>query len=66
MFSSKADISEVSEFAPPKYQRVLSYISGWLCALGWQAFIANASFAVGQSIFILASLYHPDFVQQPW
>lgn len=26
----------VSEFAPPSCQKVLSYISGWLSALGWQ------------------------------
>lgn len=24
----------VSEFAPPRFQNVLSYISGWLAALG--------------------------------
>ncbi|GAB7356488.1 hypothetical protein MBLNU459_g7247t2 [Dothideomycetes sp. NU459] len=26
----------VSEFAPPKYQKFLSYIVGWMCVLGWQ------------------------------
>lgn len=32
----------VSEFAPPNMQKFLSYISGWLAALGWQAFIASS------------------------
>jgi choline transport protein len=26
----------VSEFAPPRWQKVLSYYSGWLTAIGWQ------------------------------
>lgn len=56
----------VSEFAPPSSQKMLSYVSGWLSALGWQAFIANASFAAGQGILILVTLYHPDYVILQW
>lgn len=25
----------VSEFAPRKYQKQLSYVVGWLCVIGW-------------------------------
>ncbi|KAM0691452.1 hypothetical protein Q7P36_010223 [Cladosporium allicinum] len=46
----------VSEFAPPSIQNVLSYTSGWLAALGWQAFIATTSFGAGYTILISASL----------
>jgi choline transport protein len=34
----------VSEFAPRKQQRFLSYIVGWLAALGWQALIATTAY----------------------
>lgn len=30
------DHAQVSEFSPAKYQKLLSYISGWLTAIGWQ------------------------------
>jgi amino acid transporter len=26
----------VSAFADPRYERLLSYISGWVCSVGWQ------------------------------
>lgn len=31
-----------------------------------EAFIANASFAAGQSILIVVTLYHPDYVILQW
>lgn len=37
----------VSEFAPVGVQKVLSYVVGWFCVLGWQAGIAGQSFSVG-------------------
>jgi hypothetical protein len=41
MFDKPADSYghrfQVSEFAPPRLQKQLSYGVGWLCALGWQA-----------------------------
>ena len=46
----------VSEFAPPSMQKILSYASGYLAALGWQGFIATASYMTGQQIFIAASV----------
>ncbi|TKA55667.1 hypothetical protein B0A55_11956, partial [Friedmanniomyces simplex] len=33
----------VSEFAPRSQQKFLSYITGWLAALGWQALIATTA-----------------------
>ncbi|KAK6437770.1 hypothetical protein LTR95_006042 [Oleoguttula sp. CCFEE 5521] len=56
----------VSVFAPPKAQRYLSYISGWLDALGWQAFIAVAAFQAGNLILILVAESTPSYTQQPW
>ena len=55
----------VSEFAPPSCQAFMSYMSGWLSALGWQAFIAVAAYQAGALILTLATLNSPDYVPQP-
>jgi hypothetical protein len=47
-------------------QKILSYASGYLAALGWQAFIASGSYSTGQQIFIVASVYNPEFVPERW
>jgi len=56
----------VSEFAPPSMQKFLSYISGWLSALGWQAFIASAAFQSAATILTLASMSFPAYEPQVW
>jgi choline transport protein len=40
----------VSEFAPPKYQKLLSYFTGWMSTLSWQAGTASGPFLVGTMI----------------
>lgn len=40
----------VSEFAPRSMQKLLSYLVGWFCVLGWQAGIAGQCFTVGLQI----------------
>ncbi|KAJ5222250.1 uncharacterized protein N7469_008490 [Penicillium citrinum] len=40
----------VSEFAAPRFQRFLSYITGWLSVLGWQAAFASICFLCGTLI----------------
>lgn len=39
----------VSEFAPPRFQKGLSYATGWLIAMGWQTFLCGVSFSVVSS-----------------
>ncbi|KAM6508466.1 hypothetical protein FALCPG4_018317 [Fusarium falciforme] len=34
----------VSEFAPPQYQKFISYLMGWMCVLGWQTSCASSAF----------------------
>ena len=51
----------VSEFAPPSMQRFLSYVSGWLAALGWQAFIAVSAYQSGSLILTMASMQNPSY-----
>lgn len=55
-----------SEFSPPSLQRPLSYLSGWLSALGWHSFIAAASYSTGNQILILASTSHPSYEPTAW
>ncbi|KAK5134388.1 hypothetical protein LTR08_006568 [Meristemomyces frigidus] len=52
----------VSEFAPPRMQKVLSYTVGWLCAIGWQVFLASVCFMVGSIIQGLVALNVQDYV----
>ncbi|CAK1364386.1 unnamed protein product [Cercospora beticola] len=57
----------VSEFSPRKYQRVLSYIVGWLGVLGWQALEASIGFQAGTIIQALLVLNYPDtYEPQRW
>ncbi|TGO51541.1 hypothetical protein BCON_0159g00180 [Botryotinia convoluta] len=36
----------ISEFAPPKIQKFLSYLVGWLSVIGWQLYLAGVCFMV--------------------
>ncbi|PQE28242.1 amino acid permease protein [Rutstroemia sp. NJR-2017a WRK4] len=56
----------VSEFAPPRIQKFLSYIVGWLCAIGWQAYVAGACFMVGIVIQGLIALNVENYVWQAY
>lgn len=56
----------VSEFAPRKHQKFLSYIIGWLCVLGWQTGAANTAFLAGTQIQGLLVLNYPDYVFERW
>ncbi|PSK38471.1 Choline transport protein [Elsinoe australis] len=56
----------ISEFAPPSYQKVLSYTVGWLTVLGWQSATAGASFAMGSQIQGVLTLDYSSYSPQPW
>ncbi|RMZ89389.1 hypothetical protein DV736_g3379, partial [Chaetothyriales sp. CBS 134916] len=56
----------VSEFAPPKVQKLLSYLVGWLCAIGWQVYLAGVCFMVGGIIQGLIALNDTTYVPQRW
>ncbi|KAM3519991.1 hypothetical protein NHJ13051_007137 [Beauveria bassiana] len=56
----------VSEFAPPRHQKLLSYLIGWMCVLGWQTSCASSAFIAGTQIQGLLVLNRPDYVPQPW
>lgn len=56
----------VSEFAPRKYQRLLSYTSGWLSTLAWQSIVAVDSFLIGEVILGMIVVNDQSFMAQRW
>ncbi|KAL8691202.1 MAG: hypothetical protein Q9224_004231 [Gallowayella concinna] len=56
----------VSEFAPASCQKYLSYISGWLLAMGWQGAVVGLSFVAGTIIQGLITLQNPTYEPQQW
>jgi choline transport protein len=58
--------TRVSEFAPRKYQRLLSYMSGWMATTSWQAGSAGGTFLIGLLIQGTLAAYKPSYVPQRW
>ncbi|KAH7341188.1 amino acid/polyamine transporter I [Pyrenochaeta sp. MPI-SDFR-AT-0127] len=56
----------VAMLAPQRYQKVLSYISGWLTVAGWQATLASSAYLTGSLIQGLLILTQPNYVPQNW
>ncbi|KAL4882460.1 amino acid/polyamine transporter I [Aspergillus karnatakaensis] len=56
----------VSEFSSPKYQKFLSYITGWMSVLAWQAGSASGSFLTGTIIQGLITIRDPDYEPKDW
>ena len=56
----------VSELAPRSAQRILSYIVGWLCVLGWQVGNTAIAYLAGTIIQGLAVLNNPGYAPKPW
>ncbi|KAJ5801763.1 uncharacterized protein N7518_003831 [Penicillium psychrosexuale] len=56
----------VSEFSSPRYQKFLSYTTGWMSVLAWQAGAASGSFLTGTIIQGLITLRDPSYVPQNW
>ncbi|KAH8204762.1 hypothetical protein TruAng_001096 [Truncatella angustata] len=56
----------VSEFAPRKYQKFLSYLTGWLAVLAWQTGCASSAYLSGTQIQGLVILNYTNYVPKPW
>lgn len=56
----------VSEFAPPEYQKFLSYTTGWLSSMSYQAGNASGFFLAGTIIQSLAMINYPDYDAPNW
>ncbi|THY96135.1 amino acid transporter-like protein [Aureobasidium pullulans] len=56
----------VSECAPVSVRKLLSYTTGWLCAIGWQVYLAGVCFMIGRIIQGLMILNLDSYDPQPW
>ncbi|KAH8897960.1 amino acid transporter [Thozetella sp. PMI_491] len=56
----------VSEFAPKRYQKLLSYTIGWLSVLGYQTGATIGAFVSGTMIQGLVILNDPTYVPEHW
>ncbi|KAI9930282.1 hypothetical protein MW887_012095 [Aspergillus wentii] len=56
----------VSEFASPRYQKFLSYVTGWMSVLAWQAGTASGMFLTGTIIQGLISVRDPSYDPKGW
>ncbi|KAJ8605050.1 hypothetical protein MRB53_041562 [Persea americana] len=56
----------VSEFSPRSCQKFLSYITGWLCVLGWQVNISSGSYLVALQLQGIILLNDGSYSAQPW
>lgn len=55
-----------SEFAPRKYQKILSFSVGFFCVLGWQTSLAATCFASAQQITALVNLGNSSYAPTQW
>ncbi|KKZ64246.1 hypothetical protein EMCG_09771 [[Emmonsia] crescens] len=55
-----------SEFAGESYQKFLSYSTGWLSVLGWQAAFASVCFLCGTLMQSLIQLNEPGYIAERW
>lgn len=56
----------VSEFAPARYQRLLSYLSGWLSTISWQSIVALDCYLVGTIVQGLIIVNDDSYVSERW
>lgn len=56
----------VSEFAPVRVERFLSYVVGWLAFTGWQSAITAIGSIVAGAIQGLIALENPDYGWERW
>ncbi|KAM3413874.1 hypothetical protein BST61_g10548 [Cercospora zeina] len=56
----------VSETAPKHCQKFLSYITGWLCILGWQTALCSTATSGALAIQGIMSLRDPHYVRLKW
>ncbi|QSS51176.1 amino acid permease [Histoplasma capsulatum var. duboisii H88] len=55
-----------SEFGGRSYQKFLSYATGWLSVLGWQAAFASVCFLCGTLMQSLIQLNQPGYAAERW
>lgn len=59
-------VTRVAILSPPSCSKFLSYLTGWVSVIAWQAGLASGAFIGGTIIQGLLVLNHPDYVFQRW
>ncbi|KAE8389365.1 amino acid/polyamine transporter I [Aspergillus alliaceus] len=55
-----------SMMAPPSAMKLVSYITGWLTVIGWQATFSSAMYLNGNMIEALIILTRSSYTPKPW
>ncbi|KAI1073897.1 putative GABA permease [Whalleya microplaca] len=56
----------VAMLAPDSSRRFLSYITGWMTFVGWQAVTASAAYLIGTLLQSVIIMLKSDYLPQPW
>ena len=56
----------VAVLSPHRYSNFLSYMTGWLTTIAWQALLASVAYLEATIIQALAALSHPNNEPQRW
>lgn len=56
----------VSEFAPPRFQKEMSYAAGWMSSLGWIASLAGGTYACADLVQVAVNIVWTEFVMTAW
>ncbi|KAK5682094.1 hypothetical protein LTS10_005219 [Elasticomyces elasticus] len=56
----------VSEIAPKRVQKQMSYVVGWMALIGWQVAVPANAYIFAQQIVALISVCQPNYVSEGW
>jgi len=56
----------ISEFAPPQYQKILSYVAGWMTTMGWLTSVSAGGFVMSTTLEALVDMENPGFLFTRW
>ncbi|TKA75574.1 hypothetical protein B0A55_07933 [Friedmanniomyces simplex] len=56
----------VSEIAPKRVQKQMSYVVGWMALVGWQVAVPANAYVFAQQIVALISVCQPSYVSEGW
>jgi choline transport protein len=58
--------SWVAILAPASYRKFLSYITGWVTLIGWQATTASQAYILGSTLQSCIMILHDDYTPKPY
>ncbi|PSN61537.1 hypothetical protein BS50DRAFT_504617 [Corynespora cassiicola Philippines] len=56
----------VAILAPARFSNFLSYFTGWMITIAWQAGAAGVAFLASNLILALANVTHPEYQMKSW